>query len=54
MDYNNEKLGAICGCDDIINICNRTSSGNISHNIAAIRNITQEIKKYLLKLEERQ
>jgi limonene-1,2-epoxide hydrolase len=52
MDYNNERLGAICGCDDIINLCNRTTSGNIAHNIAAIRNAAQEIKKYLLKLDE--
>lgn len=52
MDYNNEKLGAIYGCDDIINLCNRTTSGNIAHNIAAIRNIAQEIKRYLLKLEK--
>lgn len=52
MDYNDQKLGAICGCDDIINLCNRTTSGNIAHNIAAIRNTAQEIKNYLLKLEE--
>lgn len=52
MDYNNERLGAICGCDDIINLCNRTTSGNIAHNIAAIRNAAQEIKKYLLKLDD--
>ena len=39
MDYNNEKLSAILGCDDIINICNRITSGNIAHNIAVIRNI---------------
>ena len=52
MDYNDQKLGAICGCDDIINLCNRTTSGNIAHNIAAIRNAAQEIKKYLLNLGE--
>ena len=49
MDYNDEKLGAICGCDDIINLCNRTTSGNVTHNIAAIRIAAQEIKRYVLK-----
>ena len=52
INYDDEKQGAIFACDDIINTCNRTTSGNVSHNIASIKLFAGIIKDFLLKLEK--
>ena len=49
LNYDDEKQGAILACEDIINTCNRTTSGNVSHNVASIKLLAGIIKDFLLK-----
>ena len=54
MDYNNitTKEEALMHCDYIKELCERMTSGNYMHNVAAIKLTTVFLKKCIEKMEE--
>lgn len=52
MNYDSHKEQAMCACDDIINNCNRMTTGNFMHNVAAIKMFANMIKNCIEHLNE--
>lgn len=52
MNYDSRKEAALVGCDDIIRNCERMTSGNFAHNVAAIKLIAQSIRQNVQHLKE--
>lgn len=52
MNYDSYKEQAMYACDDIINNCNRMTTGNFMHNVAAIKSFATMIKNCIKHLKE--
>ena len=52
MNYDSYKEQAMCACNDIINNCERMTSGNFMHNVAAIKMFAKMIKSCVEHLKE--
>lgn len=53
MDYNKTtKEEALMHCDYITELCERMTSGNYMHNVAAIKLTIRLLKKCISKLDE--
>ena len=53
MNYDSYKEQAVYACDDIINNCNRMTTGNFMHNVAAVKMFAETIKKCVEHLYEK-
>ena len=52
MNYDSYKEQALYACDDIINNCDRMTTGNFMHNVAAIKMFARTIKNCVEHLKE--
>ena len=52
MNYDSYKEQALYACDDIINNCDRMTTGNFMHNVAAIKMFAKTIKNCVEHLKE--